>query len=149
MTILTTIESDLKDAIKSKNELLSSTLRMLKSDIMYEKTKGTEDLTDEKIIEVLTRSAKRRREAITEYEKGGRNDLADKEKKELEIIMKYLPQQMSESEIASYIDKIIASMGTITKKDIGKVMGQVMKDLKGKADGQLVKQIVQNKLENL
>ncbi|MGQ9843825.1 MAG: GatB/YqeY domain-containing protein [Spirochaetota bacterium] len=149
MTILSIIESDLKDAIKSKNELLSSTLRMLKSDIMYEKTKGTEDLTDEKIIEVLTRSAKRRKEAITEYEKAGRNDLADKEKKELEIIMKYLPQQMSESEIASYIDKIIASMGTITKKDIGKVMGQVMKDLKGKADGQLVKQIVQNKLENL
>lgn len=149
MTILAIIESDLKDAIKSKNELLSSTLRMLKSDIMYEKTKGTEDLTDEKIIEVLTRSVKRRKEAITEYEKAGRNDLADKEKKELEIIMKYLPQQMSESEIASYIDKIITSMGTITKKDIGKVMGQVMKDLKGKADGQLVKQIVQNKLENL
>lgn len=149
MTILATIESDLKDAIKSKNELLSSTLRMLKSDIMYEKTKGAEDLTDEKIIEVLTRSAKRRKEAITEYEKAGRNDLADKEKKELEIIMKYLPQQMSESEIVSYIDKIIASMGTVTKNDMGKVMGQVMKDLKGKADGQRVKQIVQNKLENL
>lgn len=149
MAILATIESDLKDAIKSKNELLSSTLRMLKSDIMYEKTKGAEDLTDEKIIEVLTRSAKRRKEAITEYEKAGRNDLADKEKKELEIIMKYLPQQMSESEIVSYIDKIIASMGTVTKNDMGKVMGQVMKDLKGKADGQRVKQIVQNKLENL
>jgi len=149
MTILTTIESDLKDAIKNKNELLSSALRMLKSDIMYEKTKGTEDLTDEKIIEVLTRSAKRRKEAITEYEKAGRNDLASKEKQELEIIMKYLPQQMSEAEIAAHIDTVIASMGTITKKDMGKVMGQVMKDLKGKADGQLVKQIVQNKLENL
>ncbi|HOF12858.1 MAG TPA: GatB/YqeY domain-containing protein, partial [Spirochaetota bacterium] len=73
MSILTTIDSNLKEAIKSKNELLSSTLRMMKSDILYEKTKGTQELTDEKIIEVLTRSAKRRKEAIAEYEKAGRD----------------------------------------------------------------------------
>ncbi|MBP8178846.1 MAG: GatB/YqeY domain-containing protein, partial [Spirochaetes bacterium] len=138
MSILTTIESNLKDAMKSKNELLSSTLRMMKSDILYEKTKGTQELTDEKIIEVLTRSAKRRKEAIAEYEKAGRDDLARKEKQELEIIMQYLPQQMSVDEIASHVDAVIASMGTITNKDTGKVMGQVMKDLKGKADGQIV-----------
>jgi uncharacterized protein YqeY len=149
MSILTTIESNLKDAMKSKNELLSSTLRMMKSDILYEKTKGTQELTDEKIIEVLTRSAKRRKEAIAEYEKAGRDDLARKEKQELEIIMQYLPQQMSADEIASHVDAVIASMGTITNKDTGKVMGQVMKDLKGKADGQVVKQIVTQKLEKL
>ncbi|HQK06690.1 MAG TPA: GatB/YqeY domain-containing protein [Spirochaetota bacterium] len=149
MSILTTIESNLKDAMKSKNELLSSTLRMMKSDILYEKTKGTQELTDEKIIEVLTRSAKRRKEAIAEYEKAGRDDLARKEKQELEIIMQYLPQQMSADEIASHVDAVIASMGTITNKDTGKVMGQVMKDLKGKADGQIVKQIVAQKLEKL
>ena len=149
MSILTTIESNLKNAMKSKNELLSSTLRMMKSDILYEKTKGTQELTDEKIIEVLTRSAKRRKEAIAEYEKAGRNDLARKEKQELEIIMQYLPQQMSADEIASHVDAVIASMGTITNKDTGKVMGQVMKDLKGKADGQIVKQIVAQKLEKL
>ncbi|HOE19596.1 MAG: GatB/YqeY domain-containing protein [Spirochaetes bacterium] len=149
MSILTTIESNLKDAMKSKNELLSSTLRMMKSDILYEKTKGTQELTDEKIIEVLTRSAKRRKEAIAEYEKAGRDDLARKEKQELEIIMQYLPQQMSVDEIASHVDAVIASMGTITNKDTGKVMGQVMKDLKGKADGQIVKQIVTQKLEKL
>ncbi|HOM86686.1 MAG TPA: GatB/YqeY domain-containing protein [Spirochaetota bacterium] len=149
MSILTTIESNLKDAMKSKNELLSSTLRMMKSDILYEKTKSTQELTDEKIIEVLTRSAKRRKEAIAEYEKAGRDDLARKEKQELEIIMQYLPQQMSADEIASHVDAVIASMGTITNKDTGKVMGQVMKDLKGKADGQIVKQIVAQKLEKL
>lgn len=149
MSILTTIESNLKDAMKSKNELLSSTLRMMKSDILYEKTKSTQELTDEKIIEVLTRSAKRRKEAIAEYEKAGRDDLARKEKQELEIIMQYLPQQMSADEIASHVDAVIASMGTITNKDTGKVMGQVMKDLKGKADGQIVKQIVTQKLEKL
>jgi len=149
MSILTTIESNLKDAMKSKNELLSSTLRMMKSDILYEKTKSTQELTDEKIIEVLTRSAKRRKEAIAEYEKAGRDDLARKEKQELEIIMQYLPQQMSADEIASHVDAVIASMGTITNKDTGKVMGQVMKDLKGKADGQVVKQIVTQKLEKL
>ncbi len=135
--------------MKSKNELLSSTLRMMKSDILYEKTKSTQELTDEKIIEVLTRSAKRRKEAIAEYEKAGRDDLARKEKQELEIIMQYLPQQMSVDEIASHVDAVIASMGTITNKDTGKVMGQVMKDLKGKADGQIVKQIVAQKLEKL
>ncbi len=135
--------------MKSKNELLSSTLRMMKSDILYEKTKSTQELTDEKIIEVLTRSAKRRKEAIAEYEKAGRDDLARKEKQELEIIMQYLPQQMSADEIASHVNAVIASMGTITNKDTGKVMGQVMKDLKGKADGQIVKQIVTQKLEKL
>jgi len=135
--------------MKSKNELLSSTLRMMKSDILYEKTKSTQELTDEKIIEVLTRSAKRRKEAIAEYEKAGRDDLARKEKQELEIIMQYLPQQMSADEIASHVNAVIASMGTITNKDTGKVMGQVMKDLKGKADGQIVKQIVAQKLEKL
>ena len=149
MSILTTIDSNLKEAIKSKNELLSSTLRMMKSDILYEKTKSTQELTDEKIIEVLTRSAKRRKEAIAEYEKAGRDDLARKEKQELEIIMQYLPQQMSADEIASHVNAVIASMGTITNKDTGKVMGQVMKDLKGKADGQIVKQIVAQKLEKL
>ncbi len=149
MSILTTIDSNLKEAIKSKNELLSSTLRMMKSDILYEKTKGTQELTDEKIIEVLTRSAKRRKEAIAEYEKAGRDDLARKEKQELEIIMQYLPQQMSADEIAAHVDAVIASLGTITNTDTGKVMGQVMKDLKGKADGQVVKQIVAQKLEKL
>lgn len=147
--MLAAIESDLKQAIKNKNELLCSTLRMVKSDIMYEKTKGTQELSEEKMLEIVSRSAKKRKEAMAEYEKAGRYDLAEKEKLECDIIMKYLPQQMPEDEIARHVDAVIASIGTVAKKDAGKIMGQAMKELKGKADGLVVKRIVENKLENL
>jgi uncharacterized protein len=148
MSILQTIDQDLKDALKNKNEERLSTLRMLKSDIMYEKTKGTEDLSDEKIIEVLMRSAKRRKEAVQEFTKAGRKDLADKEAAELVIIEHYLPRQMGESELAEAIDKKILEMGEVTKKDFGKVMSAIMKDLKGQVDGAMVKKLLTQKLEN-
>jgi uncharacterized protein len=146
MSILQNIESDLKNAIKTKDEIVVSTLRMLKSDIAYEKARGSEDLNEEQVLDIVNRAAKRRKESITEYEKANRGDLADKEKTELTIIQRYLPEQMSESEIESAIDNVISSMGEVSQKDFGKIMGQIMKDLKGKVDGAQVKSILQNKL---
>ncbi len=148
MSILQTIDHDLKEALKNKSEERLSTLRMLKSDIMYEQTKGTEELPDEKIVEVLMRSAKRRKEAVQEFTKAGRKDLADKEAAELVIIEHYLPRQMGEAELAQAIDNKIQEMGEVTKKDFGKVMSAIMKDLKGQVDGAMVKTILTQKLEN-
>jgi len=149
METMDRIESDLRAAIKQKNEDIMRTLRMVKSDIMYEKTKGTEDLTGDKIIEIIKRAAKKRKESIEEFTKAGRGDLAAKEAVELEIIERYLPRQLGEDEVARMIDVKIAEMGTINKKDFGRVMGTLMKEFKGQADGNLVKEILTKKLENL
>lgn len=149
MSLLQKIESDLHDSIKNKDEITLRTLRMLKSDIMYEKTKGEGDLPDDKILEIVTRASKKRKEAIGEFEKAGRNDLADREKEELAVIEKYLPEQLSEAETSAIIDRMLGEMGEISKKDLGKIMGPVMKELKGKVDGGIVKRLLTEKLDKL
>lgn len=149
MDLLNTIESDLKESLKSKDSLKAETLRMIKSDIMYEKTKKNEDLTNEKVLEIVTRASKKRKESIKEYNKANRSDLAQKEEKELEIIQKYLPEQLSESEVEAIIDEKLKVIENLTKNDFGKVMGMLMKDLKGKVDGNIVRQLINKKFENL
>ncbi len=149
MSLLATIEANLHEAIRAKNEEVVRTLRMLKSDIMYEKTKGTGDLPEDRVLEVIARACKKRKEAIQEYEKAGRADLAGIEIAELAIIERYLPEQLSEEEAVKLIDEKIAGMGAVSKKDFGRVMGVLMKELKGKVDGALVKKILTEKLENL
>lgn len=149
MGLIEKIEEDLKEAIRTKNDELMRTLRMLKSDIMYEKTKGSGNLSEEKIIEVIRRSAKKRKEAIEEFTKAGRTDLAEKEAAELAIIESYLPKQLEPHEIEKIIDEKLKSMGEVSKKDFGKIMGSIMKELKGQADGSIVKEILTKKIENL
>ncbi len=148
MSLLATIENQMKDALKSGDSLKSTTLRMLKSDIMYEKAKTGKEPSEETVLEIIARAAKRRKESIVEFEKAARKDLADQEKAELEIIVTFLPEQMSEDEIKAYVDKYIAGLGDFDKSAFGKVMGPLMKDLKGKADGALVKKIVTEKIES-
>ncbi len=147
MGLFQRIEDDLRASIKSKDEEKLRTLRMLKADILYEKTKGTEDLTEDKVIEIVLRGAKKRKESIAEYEKAGRTDLADREHAELKIIEDYLPRQMSEDEIAKVVDDKLKELGGASLKDMGKLMGLIMKELKGQADGTLVKQIVAGRLQ--
>lgn len=147
MGLLGRIEDDLRASIKDKNEEKLRTLRMLKADILYEKTKGTEDLTEEKVIEIVFRGAKKRKESITEFEKAGRIDLADRERVELKIIEEYLPRQMSEDEIVKAVDDRIKDIGGASQKDMGKLMSLMMKELKGRADGALVKKILADRLQ--
>ncbi|HQO03351.1 MAG TPA: GatB/YqeY domain-containing protein [Spirochaetota bacterium] len=149
MSLLQRIESDLHDAIKSKDDIVLRTLRMLKSDIMYEKTKGEGELPEEKVLEIVTRASKKRKEAIVEFDKAGRDDLSEREKEELLVIEKYLPEQLGEEDASAIIDRIIRDMGEVSKKDFGKVMGPVMKELKGKIDGGIVKRLLTEKLEKL
>ena len=148
MGLLDRIEEDLRLSIKNKDEEKLRQLRMLKTDILYEKTKGTEDLAEDKVVEIVFRGAKKRKESIAEFEKAGRMDLAERERAELRIIEEYLPKQMSEEEIILAVDTRIKEMGGATHKDMGKVMGVMMKELKGQADGALVKKIVAARLQN-
>ena len=107
---------------------------------------GQDALTEEQELEVLTQLAKQRKDAIEQYRKAGREDLADQEAQELTIIEEYLPAQLSEAEIEAVIDELIAKTGASSPKDIGKVMGPAMKQLKGKADGAKVQAWVKAKL---
>jgi uncharacterized protein YqeY len=147
MNLLEKIDVDLKNAMKAGDTVRAGTLKMLKSDIAYEKGKTGKELNDEMIVEVLSRSAKRRRDSIKEFQKGNRQDLVDKETLELAIVEEYLPRQMNEEEIDKHISEKLASLGTVTQKDIGRVMGEIMKELKGKADGSVVKTILSKKIE--
>jgi len=146
MELLKKIESEMMDATKKGERLKADTLKMLKSDITYERGKTGEDLSEDKILEIITRAGKRRKESIEEYRKANREDLASQEEMELKIIETYLPEMMSEEDVESFISEKIKEMGGASKKDFGRVMGQMMKDLKGKADGAVVKKVLSKKL---
>jgi uncharacterized protein YqeY len=147
MNLLERIESGMKEALKSGDKDRSGTLKMLKSDMMYEKGKTGQDLTDEQMQESVMRQAKKRKESIREYDAAGRNDLSDQEAVELKIIEEFLPAQMSHEEIEKAVDKILNSAGEVSQKDFGKIMGMASRELKGKADGAIIKEIVQKRLE--
>ncbi len=157
MSLKEKIQQDLKESLKAKEELRSSVLRLLLAS-MLNKEKGNryrsgkeEDakLTEDEILEVVASEVKKRREAAAEYEKGGRPELADKEKKELEILQKYLPEQMSEEEIRKLVLEAAKKAGASGPKDMGKVMAELMPKVKGRADGALVSKIVKEELSSL
>lgn len=145
MPILEKIDSDFKQAFKERKQDAVSTLRLLLAVLKNERIKKMADLSDDDTIKIVKSEIKKRKESIEEYEKAKRTDLADKEKIELEILMPYLPQQMDEGQIKEAVQKIL---DTVTdKENEGKVMGAVMAQLKGQADGALVKKVVSELLK--
>ncbi|MBI41259.1 MAG: hypothetical protein CMF59_16810 [Leptospiraceae bacterium] len=142
------IESDLKTAMKSRDQETLGTLRLLKSDIQYEMTKsGAKELSDADTESVIKRAVKKRQESIVDLDKAGRTDESDLEKRAIEKLKSYLPEEMSEAAIAKEIDAVISANPDET--NFGKLMGQVMGRLKGKnADGALVRSLLQNKIGN-
>ncbi len=147
MTLTQKISDDIKVAMKSGEKLKLETLRTVRA-VMIEMTKrGTgSELTPEEEISALLASAKKRKEASEIYRQAGREELARQEEQELAIINSYLPKQMSREEAENVVSGIIGQTGATSIKDIGKVMGAAMKELKGKIDGALVQQIVKQKL---
>ncbi len=163
MSLKERIQASLKKAMSEKDQLKVSVLRMLmaavfnkekekraklsKTEEELEKLDELSKLTDEEIIEVISSEGKKRRDSIEQYEKGNRQDLAEQEKKELEILADYLPEQMGEEEIKKLVQEKIEEIGASGPKDTGKVMGALMPQLKGKADGTTVNKIVQEELK--
>jgi len=144
MSIKETLQADLTEAIRSRNEIVSGTIRMVLTAITNEEVSGKEarTLTDAEIITVLSREAKKRREAAEAFADAGRTDKAALEKSEGEVIAKYLPEQMSEDEIKKLIDAAIAQTGASGPADMGKVMGVIKSQVAGKADGGTVSGLV-------
>jgi uncharacterized protein len=140
------ISQDLTQAMKSGDKLALSVLRMIKSDLKYKQIEIGRELTDEDCNAVFLSAAKKRQDSIDSYAKGGREDLVANETAELEIIKKYLPQQLSESELEKVIGEIIAEIGASTPNDLGAVMKALMPKVKGKADGRKINEIVRKKL---
>ncbi len=147
MSLKEKINEDLKAAIKSQNPLRIETIRSIRAEILkMDKSGMGREMTEEEEIELLSKQAKMRKESMELFEKAGRTELVMHEKEQLKIIEEYLPKQMSEEEVKNIISDLILKMGDVTAKDFGKVMGMVMKELKGKADGKLVQDVVKAKL---
>lgn len=138
------LQSDLNDAIKSRNTVVAETIRMVLSAITNEEVAGKEkkELSDAEVITVLTREAKKRREAAEAFEQGGRADRAAAERAEGEVIAGYLPEQLSEDDLNKLIVETIAAVGASGPSDMGKVMGALKAKVAGKADGALVSTLV-------
>jgi uncharacterized protein YqeY len=150
MAIKDQIMADLKQAMKDKEQDKLRVLRSLKSKLLEreisERKGGEGELSDEQTIEVLMKAAKQRKESIEQFEKGDRSDLADAEKDELEIINSYLPKMLSEEEVRDIAKEKIEEMGAEDMSDMGQVMGALMQELKGKAEGSVVSKVVKEEL---
>ena len=137
---------DMKEAMRAKDKVRLSTIRMINSLIKNAEIDKRGELTDDEIVQLLMKYAKQRREAIELYEKGGRQDLVEKEKAELAIVESYLPKLLSEEEIRELVREAIEAVGASSPKDLGKIMQYVMPKVKGRAEGALVNKIVREEL---
>ena len=147
------ISEDLKQALKSGDQAVSGTLRLIMAAFanreIDKRTKtGESILTSEEELEVLIKEAKQRKESAEAFLKGDRNDLMQKELNELEIIKNYLPEQLTSEEIEKIVDEAIVKIGASSVKNMGKVMAEVMKEAKGRADSREISEIIKNKINN-
>src|SRR5579883_1795826 len=144
------ITEDIQAAMKAKDKIRLETVRSIKKAVLEKEVSvrpsGQESLTDAQEMEVLVQLAKQRRDSIAQYQQANRADLAAQEARELAILEEYLPQQLSVEALSQAIDDIIAQVGATSAKDMGKVMGSAMQQLKGKADGKKVQDLVKAKL---
>lgn len=140
------ILKDLVSAMKSQDKETLSVLRMVKGAIQLEEIKIKKELTDEDVVAVISKQIKTRKESITEFEKAGRTDLIDQTKQEIEILSKYMPEQLSEEEVLKVIDEAFLAINPTAQSDMGKLMGFVTPKLKGKADMSFVSKTIKERL---
>lgn len=137
---------DLKEAMKEKNEIKKNAIQMVRAGILQiEKDKEIE-LTDEQIIELISKEVKKRKDSIADYEKGGREDLVNQINEEISYLEKYLPKQLTEEEITVIVKQIIAELGATTMKDMGKVMKAAKEKMGVTADGKTINKVVKENL---
>jgi uncharacterized protein len=146
MKLVERLNEEMKQAMKSKDKLKLSVIRMVKSSVKNEEINQGKELTDDEVLTVLTRELKQRRDSLQEFEKAGREDLAADARDEINVLIQYMPEQLDEEEIRKLVSEAIQQSGASSKKDMGKVMGALMPKVKGRADGSLVNKIVQELL---
>lgn len=141
-----TINKQIAEAMKAKDEIRLSTLKLLLTALHNARIDKRGDLTKEEELEVVGREAKKRKDAIEAYKKAGATDRAKKEEKELTILQEFLPKELSDEEVLKLVNETIAATGASSPQDMGKVIGAVMAKAKGKADGKKVSEMVRKKL---
>ncbi len=150
MKLHDTLKSEMREALKAREEVRLTTLRGIISAVTNElvtlKRKPDEVLDDDGVLTVIKRAVKQRKDSIEQFEKGGRDDLVQREKEELIILETYLPAQATRGEIETAVDKALATLGVVDPSKMGIVVGAVMKELQGNADGTVVKEVVAKKL---
>ncbi|KGG81363.1 GatB/YqeY domain-containing protein [Caloranaerobacter azorensis] len=139
--------ADLKASMKNKDKVRKDVITMVRAAIKQREVDERIELNDEDIIELIAKQVKQKKDALKDFEKGGRQDLVELTQKEIDILMEYLPKQLSEDEIDEIVKAAIEEIGASTMKDMGKVMSYVMPKVKGRADGSLVNKIVRQYLK--
>ena len=145
MALLSDIKQDLKQAMLEKNDLVRDTIRMFLSEVQRYEIDNKEEVDDTKALQIINKMIKQRNDSISQFRDGGRDDLADKEQSEVDILSTYKPAQLSEEEVAVKVNEAIEQLGASSMQDMGKVMGQ-LKSLAGSADMGLISKLVKEKL---
>ncbi|HCO11994.1 MAG TPA: glutamyl-tRNA amidotransferase [Desulfonauticus sp.] len=148
MSLVTQLEKDFLQALKAKEELKVAVLRMVKTALKNKQVELKRPLTEEEVLKVLSKEAKQREDAATQFRQGGREDLALKEEQELEILKSYLPQKMSVQEMEEAIENALKELKPAGLKDMGKVMSYLMQKYPGQVDGKQLSQLVREKLSS-
>tara|TARA_B100000700_G_scaffold233015_1_gene258104 strand:+ start:198 stop:641 length:444 start_codon:yes stop_codon:yes gene_type:complete len=146
LALLSDIKSDLKQAMLDKNDLVRDTIRMFLAEVQRFEIDNKEEVDDAKALQIINKMIKQRNDSISQFKSGGRDDLADKEQQEVDILSKYKPEQLSEEEIAARVKEAIQDSEASSMKDIGKVMGILKSSLAGSADMGMVSKIVKDEL---
>lgn len=147
MSLKEQLTSDMKEAMKAHDKDRLAVIRMVRGAIRQQEIDGKKELNDDDVIAVISKEVKMRKDSIDEFSKGGRDDLVAKTQAEIEVLMPYLPQQLSEAEVKALVEEVVAATKAATPKDMGKVMGVLMPKVKGRADGKMVNTIVRSMLQ--
>jgi uncharacterized protein YqeY len=146
MPVKQDLDAALKEAMKAKDTVALDSVRAIKSVVKLAEIEAGKELSDEDVHSVIQKAVKQRRDSITQFIAGGRQDLVANEEAQIKVLEKFLPVQLSEAEVAQLVDEAVAATGAAGPKDMGKVMGALMPKVKGKADGGMVNRLVKAKL---
>ena len=141
MSIKERLAEDLKIAMREKDTIRKNTVQLVRAGILQVEKDTLKELDEDGVMEVIARELKRRRDALPEFEKSGRQDLIDSLKQEIEVLLPYLPEQLSDEELTEIVKAAVAESGATTARDMGKIMAIVMPQTKGRADGKKINQI--------
>lgn len=148
MSLKEVLQADWKAALKAKDKFTANVISGARAAILQIEKNGSGELDDQTTVEVLAKEVKQRQDAIAEFEKGNRQDLVENAEKEIEVLLRYLPKQLTENEIFELVKEVSIEVGANSMKDIGKLMSALMVKTKGRADGKLVNKIVKEYLNN-
>ena len=147
MSLKETLMNDLKQAMKDKDTVRKNTVQLIRSGVLQIEKDKQITLDDEGVLDVIAKELKKRRDSMPDFEKSGRQDLIDQLKQEIEVLLGYLPKQLTEDEVKAIVDRVVDELQATSMKDMGKVMAALAAETKGRADNKVISQYVKEKLK--